>query len=257
MKKLICLILTIFLLQIGKLYPQEENCNSTIYYNMEYIEYVFGYVEVFSIQMLYLYDSYYWTYLSYPTTPKDLFSRSEDVELSSYFFDWANKNISYFDLEKNDNTLYVYHKDSILSTYTRHLECNKFTYEPNFFRFIRMFDENNQAMKNVYMDSCFEERHKKIMFENVLKFHEQYGYDANFPSNDNCYLDSSKNDRYAQRGLLVYDNGKLSVHNICKECITLEENDYIESLKEIAEMYCKEYNCKRIIFSAIILKKGK
>jgi hypothetical protein len=120
-----------------------------------------------------------------------------------------------------------------------------------------MFDESNNAMENVYIDSCFEERHRKIMSNNVLKFGTQYGYTEDFPNKDSCYSDLSKNNRYLKRALLVYDNGKLSVHDICKECIILEENDYTESLKEIAEMYCKEYNCKRIIFSAIILKKGK
>ena len=255
MKTMKIYFVLIFLLLFGN----RSYSQTTIYCNDEYVKSItdFKETDLYFHHMWYLCDLYFWTYLSFPTTPEDLFFHSTDTQLSGDFFDWVHKNISYFDIKTNGNILEHYYKDSLLLSYTPNLECNKFTYEPNFFRFIRMFDESNKAMENVYIDSCFEERHRKIMFDNVLKFHEQYGYEVNFPTNDSCYSDSSKNDRYAQRALLVYDNGKLSVHDICKECITLEENDYIESLKEIAEMYCKEYNCKRIIFSAIILKKGK
>ncbi len=253
MKTIKIYFVLIFLLLFGN-----RNYSQTICYNDEYVKSItnFKKSDLYFHHMWYLCDLYFWTYLSFPATPEELFFHSEDTQLSSEFFDWVNENISYFDVKTNGNTLEHYYKDSLLLSYTPNLHCNKFTYDLNLSRFIRMFDESNKAMENVYIDSCFEERHKKIMFDNVFKFCSQYGYSENFPSEDSCYSDLSKNNRYVKRALLVYD-GELSVHDICKECIILEENDYIKSLKEIAEMYCKEYNCKRIIFSAIMLQKDK
>ena len=185
MKTMKIYFVLIFLLLFGN----RSYSQTTIYCNDEYVKSItdFKETDLYFHHMWYLCDLYFWTYLSFPTTLEDLFFHSTDTQLSGDFFDWVHKNISYFDIKTNGNILEHYYKDSLLLSYTTNLECNKFTYEPNFFRFIRMFDESNNAMENVYIDSCFEERHRKIMFDNVLKFHEQYGYEVNFPTNDSCY----------------------------------------------------------------------
>lgn len=166
-------------------------------------------------------------------------------DLLDYFADeWKFPSVyrDSISMEKIGNTLvFLYNTDTICIKQMECIECDDMTSNYFYHKFIGIYDDLGHYRYVKHLTEKWTRlRHK------VYKKCKNGGF--------NILRDSSEN--YRKYVLYEYDLSKgLSIHNVCKSEIELQNNEYTQELSDLASKICKKYNVQKVIFTAFFLYK--